>query len=531
VERPDPAVAFRGTPPASALPGWYPELLASVTEHVSLGHRRAVAAANTELLAAYWAIGRAILERQHEEGYGTKVIDRLSADLRERFPDARSYSPRNLKCMRAFATAWPDWEVVQESLARLPWYHQIALIEKLDRPDLRLWYAAAALDHGWSRDVLAVKIEGRLHERAGKAISNFQQTLPEPDSDLAQQATRDPYLFDFLSTTQTRLERDMERGARRARSRLPARARPGVRVRGQSGPAGTGGPGILLRPPLLPHRAALLRRDRAEGRSLSTRLTWASSVCTWPQPTIGLLLCKWCPRPPGSTVTAVRSDGKAGVVWHTQGSGKSMEMELYTNRIMRAPELANPTVVVITDRTELDGQLLVVSRPACCCRRSRGRSGAARSCATSWPTGPPAASTSPPWARTCSRRSPVTSSPSCVATSAPTGPSATMSAPSSVRRSSGCWSATATRRTSSPPRSSSSSSRWSSSLLTTSTATGERVDVRRPVTGRRACGRGRQIIQDDVIVDEHTGIPARRAASRNGASAFVCGPAKVRRAS
>jgi predicted nuclease of restriction endonuclease-like (RecB) superfamily len=212
VERPDPAVAFRGTPPASALPGWYPELLASVTEHVSLGHRRAVAAANTELLAAYWAIGRTILERQHEEGYGTKVIDRLSADLRERFPDARSYSPRNLKCMRAFAAAWPDWEVVQESLARLPWYHQIALIEKLDRPDLRLWYAAAALDHGWSRDVLAVKIEGRLHERAGKAISNFQQTLPEPDSDLAQQATRDPYLFDFLSTTQTRLERDMERG-------------------------------------------------------------------------------------------------------------------------------------------------------------------------------------------------------------------------------------------------------------------------------------------------------------------------------
>lgn len=151
VERPDPAVAFRGTPPASVLPGWYPELLASVTQHVSTGHRRAVAAANTELLAAYWAIGRAILARQHEEGYGTKVIDRLSADLRERFPDARGHSPRNLKYMRAFAAAWPDWEVVQGSLARLPWYHQIALIEKLDRPELRLRYAAAALDEGWSQ--------------------------------------------------------------------------------------------------------------------------------------------------------------------------------------------------------------------------------------------------------------------------------------------------------------------------------------------------------------------------------------------
>src|SRR5690242_158366 len=107
MDRPDPGVAFQGTPPAASLPSWYADLLSSVTEHVSLGHRRAVAAANTELLAAYWSIGRAILARQHEEGYGTKVIDRLSADLRERFPDARGYSPRNLKYMRAFAAAWP----------------------------------------------------------------------------------------------------------------------------------------------------------------------------------------------------------------------------------------------------------------------------------------------------------------------------------------------------------------------------------------------------------------------------------------
>ncbi len=185
MEPPDPAVAFRGKPPASILPGWYPELLASVTEHVSLSHRRAVAAANTELLAAYWAIGRAILERQYGECYGTKVIDRLSADLRERFPDARGYSPRNWKYMRAFAAAWPDGEVVQRGVAQLPWRHQIALIGKLDDPELRLWYAAAALDQGWSRDILALQIERRLHERSGKAISNFRHTLPEPDPDVA----------------------------------------------------------------------------------------------------------------------------------------------------------------------------------------------------------------------------------------------------------------------------------------------------------------------------------------------------------
>ena len=131
MSRPDPAEAFRGTPPASTLPGWYPDLLASVSGQVRSGHRRAVAAANAELLNAYWAIGRAILDRQHEEGYGTRVIDRLSSDLRERFPDARGYSPRNLKYMRTFAAAWPDPTVVQGPLAQLPWYHQIALIEKL----------------------------------------------------------------------------------------------------------------------------------------------------------------------------------------------------------------------------------------------------------------------------------------------------------------------------------------------------------------------------------------------------------------
>lgn len=212
MSRPDPAEAFRGTPPASTLPGWYPDLLASVSGQVRSGHRRAVAAANAELLNAYWAIGRAILDRQHEEGYGTRVIDRLSSDLRERFPDARGYSPRNLKYMRTFAAAWPDPTVVQGPLAQLPWYHQIALIEKLGDRDERLWYAAAALDQGWSRDVLALQIESRLHERAGKAISNFARLLPEVDSDLAQQATRDPYLFDFLSTAETRRERDLEQG-------------------------------------------------------------------------------------------------------------------------------------------------------------------------------------------------------------------------------------------------------------------------------------------------------------------------------
>ncbi len=193
------------------MPGWYPALLDSVAERVATGQRRAIRAVNSELIATYWAIGNDILDRQEREGYGTRVIDRSSADLRERFPSAKGFSPRNLKYMRAFADAWSASEVVQAPLAQLPWYHHIALLDKLKDRDLRLWYAAAAVDEGWSGRLLMHKIEGRLHERSGKAISNFAATLPPADSDMVQQATKDPYLFDFFGATEIRNERELER--------------------------------------------------------------------------------------------------------------------------------------------------------------------------------------------------------------------------------------------------------------------------------------------------------------------------------
>jgi predicted nuclease of restriction endonuclease-like (RecB) superfamily len=142
---------------------------------------------------------------------GGRVIDRLSADLRERFPDASGFSLRNLKYMRALADAWPEETIVQRSAAQLPWRHHMVLLDKLDSLDLRLWYAQAAVEQGWSRDVLVHHIDGRFHERAGRAITNFSRTMPPPDSDLAQQATRDPYLFDFVGTGDIRRERDLER--------------------------------------------------------------------------------------------------------------------------------------------------------------------------------------------------------------------------------------------------------------------------------------------------------------------------------
>jgi predicted nuclease of restriction endonuclease-like (RecB) superfamily len=206
----DGSAQFAVTPARSTLPEWYPELLATVTQRVSDGRTRAMAAANQQLVATYWAIGRDILERQHQEGWGSRVIERLSVDLREKFPESKGFSPRNLKYMRAFAEAWPKASIVQAPLAQLPWYHQIALIEKVSGAEARLWYAIAAVNEGWSRSTLVHQIETRLHERSGRAVTNFEATLPPEDSDLAQQMTKDPYVFDFAAMTDRHNERELE---------------------------------------------------------------------------------------------------------------------------------------------------------------------------------------------------------------------------------------------------------------------------------------------------------------------------------
>ena len=124
----------------------------------------------------------------------------------------RGFSPRNLKYMRAFAATWREREIVQEVLAQVTWYHNIALLEKADDERVRLWYAAKAREAGWSRNVLAVQIENRQHEHQGNAVTNFPRTLPPSDSDLATQAFKDPYLFDFLGTAEPRTERELEQG-------------------------------------------------------------------------------------------------------------------------------------------------------------------------------------------------------------------------------------------------------------------------------------------------------------------------------
>ena len=188
----------------------YADWLADLKTRIHTAQQRAALAVNRELVLLYWQIGQDILARQAAQGWGAKVIERLSQDLRAAFPDMKGFSPRNLKYMRAFAEAWPDAEFVQEVLAQLPWYHQLALLDKLPGPQTRKWYAAKAIEHNWSRNVLVMQIETRLLERTGKAATNFELTLPKPQSDLARESLRDPYRFDFLGLTDEAQERAVE---------------------------------------------------------------------------------------------------------------------------------------------------------------------------------------------------------------------------------------------------------------------------------------------------------------------------------
>ncbi len=201
---------FPAAPSRAELPADYLSTLADIKQRIQDRRLRVVVSANASMVGLYWDIGRLILDRQANAGWGAKVIDRLSADLREAYPDMKGFSPRNLKYMRAFAAAWPDAEIVQRVVARLPWRQNIALLERLDNPETRIWYAEQALQHGWSQPILRTQIDNRARERHGKAISNFPKTLPPVDSDMAEQVFKDPYLFDFLGTADPRREREVE---------------------------------------------------------------------------------------------------------------------------------------------------------------------------------------------------------------------------------------------------------------------------------------------------------------------------------
>ncbi len=192
------------------MPDGYASLISSIIEDIKKQHINTILKANYDMICMYWRIGKRILDMQQIEGWGTKVVDRMSRDLLKQFPQMHGFSPRNLKYMRKFAETY-DYEFVQRVVAQIPWRSNIVLMEKLKDNQKREWYASKLLENGWSHNVLELQIQSNLMERSGRSINNFDLSVPKADSDMITQTFKDPYLFDFLGTDIPRRETDVEK--------------------------------------------------------------------------------------------------------------------------------------------------------------------------------------------------------------------------------------------------------------------------------------------------------------------------------
>lgn len=195
----------------------YTQFIISLKTKIRSAQIKATVAVNSELIKLYWEIGKEIAEKQDQEGWGSGVLERVAKDLQNDFPGIEGFSRANIFRMKAFFIAYEKVAQAVRQLEALPifsipWGHNILLLQKIKDTDERLWYATKAIEYGWSRSMLTIWIENNLYCREGKAITNFKAALPASQSDLAQQTTKDPYIFDFLTLHKEHLEKELEEG-------------------------------------------------------------------------------------------------------------------------------------------------------------------------------------------------------------------------------------------------------------------------------------------------------------------------------
>lgn len=280
----------------------YARWLVSLKAEIQGARTRAVLSVNQELVRLYHRLGTEIVERRARQGWGAKVIERLSSDLRDAFPDMKGFSSRNLKYMSVFAEMCPGGQIGQQAAAQLPWFHLVTLLTKVSDPSEREWYATQAAQQGWSRATLEASIKSRLHLRQGAALTNFDRHLPAPHAQLAVEALKDPYHFDFLGLGDEAHEHDIESALVRHITRFLLELGAGFAFVGRQHRIEVAGDEFFI-DLLFYHtrlkcyvvvelKATAFRPEHAGQLNFYLAAVDAQIKAADDQPTIGLLLCK-----------------------------------------------------------------------------------------------------------------------------------------------------------------------------------------------------------------------------------------------
>jgi predicted nuclease of restriction endonuclease-like (RecB) superfamily len=207
----------------------YIDILNDLKEKIIKARMSTAIAVNNELLKIYWEIGHSIYEQEQASNWGSKTIEKLAHDLNSEFPEMKGLSARNLRYMKDFAIAYPEFLILQQSIAKLkdannqpliilqqsvaklPWGHNCTILDRLKLPEERLFYVQKTLHFGWTRNMLVYQIENMLYQTQGALVNNFKTTVPDYQSELAAQLFRDPYNLDFIMLGESAKERDLEK--------------------------------------------------------------------------------------------------------------------------------------------------------------------------------------------------------------------------------------------------------------------------------------------------------------------------------
>lgn len=285
----------------------YSKFIASLKVKIRSAQIRGAIAVNRELINLYWDIGKEIFERRELDGWGNNALDRISKDLQREFPGIEGFSRRNMFRMKAFYQAYAKVPQLVAQLKELPvfsipWGHNALILEKVKNTAERLWYAQKTIENGLSRSMLTIWIENDLYYRDGKAITNFKTSMPSVQSDLAQQALKDPYIFDFLTLHKEHLEKELEEGLVKHIQKFLIELGQGFSFVGQQYPIKAGKKDLYI--DLLFYHLKLrcyivveLKAGEFDSRDAGQMSAYLSAVDDHlkledDKPTIGIILCK-----------------------------------------------------------------------------------------------------------------------------------------------------------------------------------------------------------------------------------------------